>query len=56
LICRALDLLDELQHEISDEVYVAATVALMDEQLQAAWVRMTRENRLIWIKKQKPLD
>jgi hypothetical protein len=53
---RALDFLDELQHEVSDEVYVAATVALMDEQLQAAWIRMTRARRLIWLKKQKPLD
>jgi hypothetical protein len=55
-IDRALDLLDKLQHEVSDEVYVAATVALMDEQLQAAWIRMTRERRLIWLKKQKPMD
>lgn len=39
---RALDLLDELQHDVSDEVYVAAIVALMDEQLQAAWIRDKR--------------
>jgi hypothetical protein len=52
----ALDFLDKLQHEVSDEVYVAATVALMEEQLQAAWIRMTRARRLIWLKKQKPLD
>jgi hypothetical protein len=53
---RALDFLDELQHEISDDVYVATTVALMDEQLQAAWIRMTRARRLIWLKKQNPLN
>jgi hypothetical protein len=55
-ISQTLDLLDELQHEITDEIYMAASAALMDERLQAVWVPMTREHRLIWLKKQKPLD
>lgn len=55
-INRAMDLLDELQGEISDEIYVAAAIALTDEQFQYVFVRINKERRRLWLSKLKPLQ
>jgi methylase of polypeptide subunit release factors len=56
LINRAIALLDELQDEITDEIYMAASIALTDEQLQNAFVFWNKQRRLLWLSKLKPLD
>lgn len=53
-INQAMDLLDELQGEITDDVYVAACFALLDEKMQNIFVRMNVARRRIWLSKLKP--
>jgi hypothetical protein len=49
-------LLDELQDEITDEIYVAASIVLTDEQLQNVFVLWNKQRKLLWLSKLKPLD
>lgn len=56
LMNRAMDLLDELRAKIPDDIYIATTVALTNEQLQVVFVRMSKEHRKLWLSKLKPLE
>jgi hypothetical protein len=51
-----MDFLNELCGEIDDEIYVAAVVALTNEQLQYLFISMEKQHRRLWVSKLKPLQ